>query len=74
MAKFERGYSEEFVANVDGVDVTSVAWKDNRTMFLLSNFCGKVPESQVKRYDKKTKKYIEIACPNIISVYNHGRC
>ena len=65
-----RGTSHEFVATIDGVDISSIIWKDNKLVTLASSFVGKNPISRVKRFDRKEKKTIEVDCPRIISEYN----
>ncbi|CAG4932290.1 unnamed protein product [Parnassius apollo] len=70
MSKKDRGYSVEYVADVNGVDVATVAWKDNKVVNLASSFVGEMPKAQVRRYDKKTKQYITIDRPNIVGEYN----
>lgn len=66
----ERSYSIEYVADVNSVDVATVAWKDNKAVNLASNFVGEMPKDQVRRYDKKTKRYVLIGRPNIVGEYN----
>lgn len=77
--KVERGYSEEYVANVNGIDISSVLWMDNKSVRLLSTYCGVKPflsnmsnpgPSTSSRWDRKTKQKIEIDCPFIIKEYN----
>jgi hypothetical protein len=51
----ERGASVEMVATVEGVDVSRVAWKDNKVGLLLSTLSGEVPISETERFDKKLK-------------------
>lgn len=68
--KKERGYSEEYVASVQGVDVSTVAWKDNKIVTLASTFVGQKPESEVRRCDKKKSRYIQIKRPNVVAEYN----
>ncbi|CAG4957184.1 unnamed protein product [Parnassius apollo] len=70
ISKKDRGYSVEYVANVNGVDVATVAWKVNKVVNLASSFVGEMPKAQVRRYDKKTKQYITIDRPNIVGEYN----
>ncbi|CAK1594464.1 unnamed protein product [Parnassius mnemosyne] len=70
MSKKDRGYSVEYVADVNGVDAATVAWKDNKVVNLASSFVGEMPKAQVRRYDKKTKQYITIDRPNIVGEYN----
>lgn len=77
--KVERGYSEEYVGNAYGVDISSVLWHDTKTVRLLSTYVGikpfksystKIQTNTVTRWDKKKKQHYEIDCPNIIKEYN----
>ncbi|CAG5045378.1 unnamed protein product [Parnassius apollo] len=68
--KKDRGYSEEYIADVNGVDVSTVVWKDNKLVTLASTFAGLNPISEVRRYDKKNSRYINIPRPNVVSEYN----
>ncbi|XP_023026106.2 piggyBac transposable element-derived protein 3 [Leptinotarsa decemlineata] len=70
LKKVSRGTSHEYVATVDGVDISSLIWKDNKYVTLISSFAGKNPVSKVKRFDRKKKEKIEVDCPYIISEYN----
>lgn len=73
-----RGFSTEFVGSSYGVTISKVLWKDNRAVRLLSTYVGVQPfERGIKsgvaktpRYDRKSKKYVEIDCPQIIREYN----
>lgn len=65
-----RGFSSECLAEVDGEAVTAVIWKDNKCVTLLSTLSGKLPETEVKRFDKKNKIRNTVPCPNIVGVYN----
>lgn len=53
MKKKQRGFSSECLTQVDGIPVTAVQWKDNKTVSLLSTFVGKEPTTEVQRFDKK---------------------
>lgn len=70
MKKEERGSSHEYMTTVDGVDITSLVWKDNKYVTLISSFAGTRPEALVKRYDRKQQKTIDVKCPYIIQQYN----
>ncbi|XP_047115075.1 piggyBac transposable element-derived protein 3-like [Schistocerca piceifrons] len=70
MKKQGRGTSVESTASVSGYDLILVKWQDNRCVSLLGTFSGTHPESQVARYDKKTKQRIQIKCPKIVKEYN----
>lgn len=65
-----RGAHEERVTTFQGVDMSVVAWKDNKVVTLLSSYVGALPLNNVSRYDKKKKEKIQIPCPKIISEYN----
>lgn len=68
--KMPRGSSDEYVAEIKGVSVSSVIWKDNKCVTLLSTLSGVEPMSTIRRFDKKKKIHIDIDCPNIIRFYN----
>lgn len=77
--KVERGYSEEYVANAFGIDISSVLWRDNKTVRLLSTYVGvkpflsrqiETPTLTSKRWDRKTKQKVDVDCPFIIKEYN----
>lgn len=65
-----RGHHEEQVANVDGIDISAVVWKDNKPVTLLSTYTGAMPATTISRYDKATKQRVSINCPNVIKDYN----
>jgi len=48
----------------------ATCWRDNKVVTLLSTFVEIDPISKVKRFSKTENKFIEIDCPNIVSVYN----
>lgn len=68
--KLDRGFSVEFVCDFEGVDISSVAWKDNKTVCLLSTYSGELPKGKIERYDRKSKQRINIDCPNLVLEYN----
>lgn len=80
--KFDkRGGMVEYVAKIYGVDVSTVAWMDNKVVNMASTFAGIKPFKSndpnaaqqcptVSRFDKKTKATEHIACPNVIHQYN----
>lgn len=70
MRNEDRGKSFEMVASCDGVDISGVVWKDNKTVTLLSTFAGESPIETVQRYDRKQKKTVNINCPFVIREYN----
>lgn len=70
MKKKERGSSVEYCATVDGVDISTTSWKDNKLVHLASSFAGEEPKSVVRRYDKSSKTHIEIDRPFVVNEYN----
>ena len=40
--------------------VVITTWTDNKPVLMLSNFVGKEPVDQCKRFDQKEKKHIEV--------------
>ena len=65
-----RGHMIEKSASVNGSEIAAVKWLDNKGVHLLSNFAGSQPQSTASRYNRKTKTYDTIVCPNIVKVYN----
>lgn len=65
-----RGAYEEYVTNIDDVDITSVSWKDNKQVILASTYVGAEPAESIERYDKKLKRRVEIPCPKLVKEYN----
>jgi len=55
------------LAEVDEGAVTAVIWKDNKCVTLLLTLFGKLPESQVKRFDKKNNSE---PCSYFVGAYN----
>lgn len=70
MKKEDRGTSYEFVGTLDNIDISSIVWKDNKLVTLISTFVGQLPESSAKRYYKNTKTSKEVKCPHVIKEYN----
>ncbi|XP_026745537.1 piggyBac transposable element-derived protein 3-like isoform X1 [Trichoplusia ni] len=65
-----RGSYVEYITHIDGVDMSSVSWKDNKQVVLLSTYVGAEPLQSIERYDKIEKKKIIIDCPKIVKEYN----
>ena len=70
LKKLGRGSLDEKVALVDDVEIASVRWFDNRAVTLISTFVGCEPISEVRRWNSRSKTYENVACPNIVAVYN----
>ena len=68
MRKKGRG---SYVAHNDTVSgVKVIQWFDNKSVLMSSNFLSVEPLSDVKRWDKKDKKYVGVPCPDIVQQYN----
>lgn len=67
---FPRGYYPEIVANVDGVNLSAVIWKDNKVVSMLSSYAGALPITGIHRYNTVQKKRIQLDCPHVIKNYN----
>lgn len=65
-----RGFYEEYVINFEGIDMTTVSWKDNKQVVLASTYVGACLVGNIERFDKKEKKRILITCPKLIREYN----
>lgn len=50
--------------------VIAVKWFDNKCVNLLSNACGIMPLSSVKRWSKESWPKTAIPCPSVIPAYN----
>ncbi|CAH2002199.1 unnamed protein product [Acanthoscelides obtectus] len=70
MSKENRGTSKEYNTETEGVPNSSIAWKNNKIVSLVSTFCGTLPKSKADRYDKSQNKRVEIDCPKIVKEYN----
>ncbi|XP_014613520.1 PREDICTED: uncharacterized protein LOC106791973 [Polistes canadensis] len=65
-----RGSFEKRVSVHDGIDLSCVAWKDNKIVTLLSSYSEALPVTKVNRFDRITKGKIDITCPFIVHQYN----
>lgn len=65
-----RGLADSVVSKDEKVVV--VKWQDNKCVHLASNFVGIGDTDSAKRWDKKSKKYVEVSRPEIVTVYNNG--
>ncbi|XP_065684233.1 piggyBac transposable element-derived protein 3-like isoform X1 [Hydra vulgaris] len=48
----------------------AVSWIDNKAVTLISSFASIEPINTVRRYDRKTRKYIMVKQPYIVQFYN----
>lgn len=65
-AKMTRGESQQYVCKPTVI----VKWKDNKSVLMASNCTGSSSTSVVKRWDKRTKRYVEVSAPKVIERYN----
>ena len=68
MKKTGRGTLKEFTDLKAGLAL--IAWYDNRRVLMISNFLGKDPVGNCKRYDAKKKAVISVARPACVELYN----
>lgn len=52
MKKVDRGSSFEYVCDYDGVEVSSVAWKDNKTVLFAINFYNALKKVKTKNKNR----------------------
>ena len=50
--------------------ILALRWKDNKNVTVLSSDAGVEPVQKVKRYDRNSKKKVEVKCPSVIKEYN----
>ena len=50
--------------------VRGMKWHDNKCVTLASNFSDVSMGKPVKRYDSKSKEFIEVPCPDMVNAYN----
>ena len=50
--------------------IIAIKWKDTKVVCLISSATGFEPETTISRYDKNSKSYKDVSCPNIIKEYN----
>jgi hypothetical protein len=58
------------VTNIDGVEVSTTLWKDNKLVHLLSTFSGGQSITENRRRDKRTGEDIKVNCPAVVREYN----
>lgn len=58
--KKPRGYYEEYVGQILGVPLSTLAWNDNKVVTFLSTFVGGIPGSTCQRFSKESHGKINI--------------
>lgn len=61
-----RGESQHFTRDATVI----VKWKDNKSVLMASNCTGSSSPTAVRRWDKKSRRYIEVSAPKVIQNYN----
>ena len=50
--------------------ITVTKWYDNKCVQLISNHCDPQETNKIKRWDRRSRTYIEINCPTVVEEYN----
>ena len=67
LLKTGRG-SSSVATSSDNISV--IRWSDNKIVHMISSFCGQEPQDSAQRWDRKTKKHVEVSRPQCIIQYN----
>ena len=51
-------------------NITGCLWKDNKPVYVASNYDGVTPVVLKRRYSRTDKKHIQVDCPKMIDSYN----
>ncbi|XP_037929963.1 piggyBac transposable element-derived protein 3-like [Teleopsis dalmanni] len=70
LLKKGRGSFDEIVRQDEKISV--IKWMDNKSVLLATTAVGSDPIQTVRRWNKTTKKYVNINCPNAITRYNNS--
>lgn len=60
----KRGEYDEYTR--DDEKITLVMWKDNKAILMGSTTSGGEPVTNVKRWAKKEKQYVDVSCPSVV--------
>lgn len=71
MKKMGRGTLYEISSDMPDVNIGQIKWYDNKPIYLGSNCITSGEVDEVKKWDKKNKKYISFDRPEIIKHYNN---
>ncbi|XP_065680710.1 piggyBac transposable element-derived protein 3-like [Hydra vulgaris] len=47
-------------------------WFDNKCVHMTSTYCSANTSGNVKRWDQKNRKHIQVPCPQVVKEYNTG--
>ena len=70
MKKLGRGAYLEKECTIDNIKLRTIRWMDTKAVTLLTSFDSAQPLTSVKRYETKSKKRIDVSCPNAVVTYN----
>ncbi|XP_065671858.1 piggyBac transposable element-derived protein 3-like [Hydra vulgaris] len=70
LKKKGRGASVIHTTLFNDVEVRAIKWYDNRGVILVSTYAGIAPLGKISRYDRVTKKRIDVDCPDVVKLYN----
>ncbi|XP_046392264.1 piggyBac transposable element-derived protein 3-like [Ischnura elegans] len=70
LGKRGRGSYDELVSSES--NIVLVKWYDNKSVVLASNFVGVEEMDEVRRWNKKQKKFEQVARPAVVRYYNHS--
>lgn len=66
----KQGRGTSLVQSTCNGQVAVLKWVDNKVVNMAGSWAGRSPQHIVKRWDKKAKKKIDVACPQIVRLYN----
>ena len=69
LKKKGRGASVIHTTLFNDVEVRAIKWYDNRGVMLVSTYAGIAPLGKISRYDRVTKRRIDVDCPDIVKLY-----
>ncbi|XP_045492376.1 piggyBac transposable element-derived protein 3-like [Colias croceus] len=65
-SEMQRGETQQFVCEPTAI----VKWKDNKSVLLASNCTAGEDQSNVKRWNKQQKTYVDVPAPKVVRNYN----
>nr|XP_047132645.1 piggyBac transposable element-derived protein 3-like [Hydra vulgaris] len=70
LKKEGRGSTAIRVTTVDNVELRAIKWFDNRGVALLTSYEAVNPINIVNRWDRKTKRIVQVKRPSVVTTYN----
>ena len=68
----KRGAYDVKASSTKDSTIHAIKWFDSKSVLLLSSYVGVEPVSQIKRFDNKSKKVIDVSCLAAVLAYNQG--